>query len=145
MGGAFADPAVHLGFAGPREIFVEFPWLLPCLLSATFNIGIALIGYFFLDETHIPANPHATEPLLPQTPNGGIPGRAYGGTGSAGDLESPQVTAHNDQKSSYTSRKSQAAILLSSAYIPVQSISKHNLPLTDILLFQILLHPSHSF
>jgi hypothetical protein len=142
MGGTFADPAVHLGFAGPGEVFVEFPWLLPCLLSAVFNIGIFLIGYFFLDETlqreirDTPANPHATEPLLPQSQNGDVPaGRTYGGTRSAGDPESPADMAHHDD-GQQSSRKSQVAVLLSSAYISVQSISKHGqVPLTDILLF----------
>ncbi|OXV07568.1 hypothetical protein Egran_04667, partial [Elaphomyces granulatus] len=121
MGGTFADPAVHLGFAGPGEVFVEFPWLLPCLLSAVFNIGIFLIGYFFLDETlqreirDTPANPHATEPLLPQCQNGDVPGRTYGGTRSADDPESPADMAHHDD-GQQSSRKSQVAVLLSSAF-----------------------------
>jgi hypothetical protein len=72
LGGAFADPAKNLGYAGPGGIFATYPWLLPCLLSAAVNLGACFLAYFALDETYGFGNhsaehsPDEVDPLLPQ-------------------------------------------------------------------------------
>ncbi|OKL62753.1 hypothetical protein UA08_01302 [Talaromyces atroroseus] len=101
LGGAFADPANNLGFAGPVDIFAAYPWLLPCLLSAAVNLGACFAAYFALDETHTfdtPSteehSPNEVDSLLPQN----------------------SVTDSNIlSKSTSESRWKQAAALLSSA------------------------------
>jgi hypothetical protein len=52
IGGSLAEPAVHLGLRGPGELFVRFPFLLPCLCSATANSCAFVASFFLLDETN---------------------------------------------------------------------------------------------
>jgi hypothetical protein len=52
IGGSLAEPAVHLGLRGPGELFVRFPFLLPCLCSATANSCAFVASSFLLDETN---------------------------------------------------------------------------------------------
>jgi hypothetical protein len=87
-------------------------------------------------------NSHATHPLLPRRRNIGGPEKVDCGAGSIGDAEFSLVMAHEEQLFPHTSRKSQAALLLSLAYIPIPSVSTRDL-LTDIVILQILLHPSY--
>lgn len=56
LGGYLADPAAKLSFQGPGNIFAEYPYLLPCLVCGCFDLAIAVIAFFLLEET----NTHVT-------------------------------------------------------------------------------------
>ena len=52
IGGLLASPAENMGFYGPWRVFESHPWLLPCLVTAAYNIVVASASIAFLDETN---------------------------------------------------------------------------------------------
>ncbi|KAI9803986.1 MAG: hypothetical protein M1833_000267 [Piccolia ochrophora] len=68
LGGLLAKPAETVGLRGPGDIFVTFPYLLPCLVGAMFDILVFGASFFLLEETNqlviegaSTTNPGATE------------------------------------------------------------------------------------
>lgn len=45
-------PAKNFGFRGPADVFLAYPYLLPCLASSCYNILISIIASLLLDETN---------------------------------------------------------------------------------------------
>jgi MFS family permease len=52
LGGYLANPATKLSFQGPGNVFAEYPYLLPCLVCGCFDLTIAVIAFFLLEETN---------------------------------------------------------------------------------------------
>lgn len=79
VGGSLADPANHLGFAGPGSIFMTYPWLLPCMFIASYNFVVATLAFFFMDDISMvgvedvdhagDGSPEETDALLPSEPD----------------------------------------------------------------------------
>lgn len=75
VGGSLADPAIHLGFSGPGNVFATFPWLLPCMFIAGYNLTVATLAFFFMDDISMAevedadqpqdGSPDETDALLP--------------------------------------------------------------------------------
>lgn len=52
LGGFLSEPWQRFGLRGPLNIFISYPFLLPCLVSTCFNILVSGISLFWLDETN---------------------------------------------------------------------------------------------
>lgn len=50
MGGALAKPADNFSFFRKVELFVSFPYLLPCIVTGSLALMAALANLFFLKE-----------------------------------------------------------------------------------------------
>ncbi|KAI1795645.1 MFS general substrate transporter [Ganoderma leucocontextum] len=62
IGGTFAEPAKRWPDAFTRPIWTQYPYALPCLISAILSLGAAFLAAFVLEET-LPGkrqSPHAT-------------------------------------------------------------------------------------
>ncbi|EPS39328.1 hypothetical protein H072_6931 [Dactylellina haptotyla CBS 200.50] len=51
IGGSLSNPA-RLGIEGPNQIFVHFPYLLPCIAGAAVSAVTFISSIFFLNETN---------------------------------------------------------------------------------------------
>ncbi|KAK5999258.1 putative peptide/nitrate transporter [Cladobotryum mycophilum] len=61
IGGSLANPAENLGWAGPNGLFVEYPFLLPCLFITLYNTVVGSVSLWFLDETSTLTQEYALE------------------------------------------------------------------------------------
>jgi hypothetical protein len=52
IGGWLAMPTDAFNLRGPGDVFVHFPYLLPCLVSAAYNLVVFLGALIFLEETN---------------------------------------------------------------------------------------------
>jgi len=52
IGGFLANPAERFHLKGPGDLFLAYPFLLPCLVSGCFNIVVSVLSCFLLDETN---------------------------------------------------------------------------------------------
>ncbi|KAK6541945.1 hypothetical protein TWF694_007717 [Orbilia ellipsospora] len=52
IGGSLSNPAQSLGIAGPNQIFVTYPYLLPCIVGAMLSGSTFIASVFLLDETN---------------------------------------------------------------------------------------------
>ncbi|KAK6359049.1 hypothetical protein TWF696_000220 [Orbilia brochopaga] len=75
IGGSLSNPAPRLGLEGPYQVFVAYPYLLPCVVGAMVSCGTMIASIFFLDETNeavrtrkttIPEHDEERAPLLPR-------------------------------------------------------------------------------
>ncbi|KAF1818301.1 MFS general substrate transporter [Dissoconium aciculare CBS 342.82] len=75
LGGFLCQPAEKYRFDGPGGMFKIYPYLLPCLIGAGYNITIVALSVLFLPETNIEIKGRSQEtedaaseetPLLPQ-------------------------------------------------------------------------------
>jgi MFS family permease len=52
LGGFLSNSGPRFGLRGPLDILVTYPFLLPCLVSAYFNVVVFGMSIFWLDETN---------------------------------------------------------------------------------------------
>lgn len=52
IGGWLVMPAKAFNLRGPGDLFVHFPYLLPCLVSAAYNSVVFVGAFCFLEETN---------------------------------------------------------------------------------------------
>ena len=58
IGGSFSNPATKLPQWFNYELFKEYPYLLPCLMAASFSAVGALLGVFCLEEVSVESPEH---------------------------------------------------------------------------------------
>ncbi|ORY58748.1 major facilitator superfamily domain-containing protein [Pseudomassariella vexata] len=51
IGGTLADPTNHFGLQGPYNVLKTYPWLLPCLFIAVYNVVVVTLTCIYMDET----------------------------------------------------------------------------------------------
>ncbi|KAF2145309.1 uncharacterized protein K452DRAFT_211043, partial [Aplosporella prunicola CBS 121167] len=89
IGGGLARPAIQFGVSGPKDVFVHFPYLLPCLCGGLINLVVFVASWCLLEDTKpslpkdVRPNSAETDPLLDPgqveeagagcTPNSGSP------------------------------------------------------------------------
>ena len=52
LGGFLARPYEHFGVAGPFKVFIHYPYLLPCLISAFYNLLVLGASCSILEESN---------------------------------------------------------------------------------------------
>lgn len=52
IGGLLARPAERFACKGPGNIFVEYPYLLPCMVSGCYNVVVCAASWWLLEETN---------------------------------------------------------------------------------------------
>lgn len=66
VGGFLCQPAEKYNLKGPSELFVRYPYLLPCAIGAFYNVSVAVLCIPFLGETNLDTSKpsgECTEPL----------------------------------------------------------------------------------
>lgn len=53
LGGFLCQPTEKYGFTGPAGIFAQYPYLLPCAISACYNIILVVFCIPYLEETNL--------------------------------------------------------------------------------------------
>lgn len=53
LGGFLCQPAEKYGFKGPGNIFVRYPYLLPCVIGACYNVAVVALCFPCMGETNI--------------------------------------------------------------------------------------------
>ncbi|KAL1588455.1 hypothetical protein WHR41_03127 [Cladosporium halotolerans] len=53
LGGFLCQPTEKYGFTGPAGIFAQYPYLLPCAISACYNIIVVVLCIPYLEETNL--------------------------------------------------------------------------------------------
>jgi hypothetical protein len=119
IGGSLANPAERLGVSGPGQLFETYPFLLPCLFSTAYNLGVGAAAMLLLTETSKLAGQAAVHggdeheeqqsPLLP-------PGTDSPSTTEYGAFERSGESA---TARPLPLRRAQGFLLLSSLYVGV--------------------------
>lgn len=61
LGGYLCQPEEKYGFKGPGEIFVRYPYLLPCAIGACYNIVVAALCVPYMQETNLKVSKTSSE------------------------------------------------------------------------------------
>jgi MFS family permease len=51
MGGLLSEPARKYGWTGPGDLFVHFPFLLPCIVASAMTSAVMVLSFFTVPET----------------------------------------------------------------------------------------------
>ena len=78
LGGYLSNPAKKYGFNGPGNVFVQFPFLLPCLVSGALDVVVFMAAWLFLEETNqkvyrIGENGQIEEQIIPSETDALLP------------------------------------------------------------------------
>ncbi|KAL2752848.1 hypothetical protein ACRALDRAFT_213193 [Sodiomyces alcalophilus JCM 7366] len=84
VGGFLCQPAEKYGFKGPSELFVRYPYLLPCAIGACYNLVVVGLCIPYLQETNL----DTTSKLSAER------------TGLLADEETPLIVPQRDQDAS---------------------------------------------
>lgn len=52
VGGLLSRPAERFSCKGPGNIFIEYPYLLPCMISGCYNVVVCAASWWLLGETN---------------------------------------------------------------------------------------------
>lgn len=52
LGGLLSNPAEKFSWKSPGGVFVEYPYLLPCIVSSSYNIVVCVLSWWSLEETN---------------------------------------------------------------------------------------------
>ena len=52
LGGLLSRPAEKFGCKGPGDVFLEYPYLLPCIISGCYNLVVCAASWWLLEETN---------------------------------------------------------------------------------------------
>jgi len=52
LGGLLSNPAERFSWKSPGGVFVEYPYLLPCIISSCYNIVVCVLSWWSLEETN---------------------------------------------------------------------------------------------
>ena len=52
IGGLLSRPAEKYSCRGPGNIFIEYPYLLPCVISGCYNVVVCAASWWLLEETN---------------------------------------------------------------------------------------------
>jgi hypothetical protein len=66
LGGFLCQPAEKYGFKGPAEVFVRYPYLLPCAIGSCYNIMIVALCIPYLQETNLDIAQPSSERAKPE-------------------------------------------------------------------------------
>lgn len=122
LGGFLCQPAEKYGLKGPGELFVRYPYLLPCAIGACYNVAVVALCAPYMGETNVDNTTSTGTKLLPADEC--EDNNTARGSDERMDEDTPLILSQNDTASSKAvSNRTRSLVLLIAGHALVHPIS----------------------